>query len=1512
MGRSALYVLGLALRRLRRGTGTTALIVLGVAAGAAVVFGIRAGTTVAQDRAVAQAVERLPDGSRSVRAVWFGVPGQSPLPQPRLDDLARDALAQAGAPAPVGLVLYRETTIAGSFAGLGGVEGLARFVALRSGRLPRTCTPARCEVLRLRGAGRLPDPAGLRLVEVGEAALRSRLLFGDFLAPTDNALEDAQVSPSLAAAAGYHRPPPAPLFLAEGVRTLATAPDLERLYRSYAWVSPLRAGVPRLWEIDALAAGVARARSELQGVTTQFDLIAPVQELRAAQAESERAGHRLALVGGEAAALLFAFAILAAMTVRRDAAAARRRLAWAGARAWQLALLTGVETGALALAGTVLGVLAGIGAGALVAARAGAPVTDVLRQSVLAPGGVVLGIAVAVGAGLVLFGSVVSRPARFRGFSPLDALALGAAVLALVAIRAGDSELTLLLPALVAFAAAVAVARLLRPALRGLERVTRGRSLGLRLASLSLARNPGYAIVATAFLVVSFGLALAAESYRATLGQGERDQAAFAVPRDYLLREDLTRLIPLQDASPLGRAPGDADPVLRLTGSIGRLEGETGITLLGLPPATLPLLHGWRDSFAAKPRAELARALEAEGGLDGLALPAALVVTAPTPVKLAAQVALPRGRFGRVELGVVSGTRRLELNGGTLVGLELKAATKLQERGADAGRAEQGTLSVAVEGQPGALAGWVGVGGATLAGNSVAYTLSPEEATRIRPRVPSDREPVPVLATTRLAAAAGANGLLPLQVGGERVAVRVVATVERFPGVLGQAVVGDVDALLSLLNAARPGAARVNELWIGGTGPALEHALASPPYDVLEVESRQAVAADARRDPIAHGTLLALVAAALVALLLALAGILLTVLGDLRDERGELFDLEAEGASPGLLRGLIRIRAGIVAVAGLAAGAATGLVLAGGSTDLVALTARATAPEPPLRLAVDPWVVGGAIAAYALAASAPGGARDPPRVPARPGAAPGGGDRMSAVVDVRDLFRVHASPEGGVAALQGLTLRVEEGEICVVLGPSGSGKSTLVRIVAGFDRPSAGSVRVAGVDVASLSGAAAARFRSRTLGYADQHYWRALAGELSARELVGVQLGLAGSGREERRRRATELLDRVGLGDRLDAHPRELSGGEQQRVALCAALAHRPRLLVADEPTGDLDAVSARGVLDLIAELVRAEGGTALLVTHNPASAEVADRVVQVRDGRVSDERLEGEASDAVVVGRGGWLRVPEDVLRAAGIGSRATVRLSGRDVIVAATEACVDATQAPLPSRNEAVPAPLSVVATQSPPASRALVVARGLRRSFGEATPIDGLSLDLHGGRLYAVTGPSGSGKTTLLHLLAGLDLPDEGEVVVDGISLAGLDRAGRSELRRRAIAFVGQTVGLVPFLGARENAELSLALRGLEDADGRVAKALAAVGLDEHAERPVSELSAGQRERAALARALASRPLALIADEPTARLDGASALAVGALLAGLARTTGAVVVCATHDPLLIEQADELVRLG
>ena len=506
-----------------------------------------------------------------------------------------------------------------------------------------------------------------------------------------------------------------------------------------------------------------------------------------------------------------------------------------------------------------------------------------------------------------------------------------------------------------------------------------------------------------------------------------------------------------------------------------------------------------------------------------------------------------------------------------------------------------------------------------------------------------------------------------------------------------------------------------------------------------------------------------------------------------------------------------------------------------------------------------------------------------------------------AAIELKEVFRVHSTPEGDAAALQGLSLRVADGEVLTVLGPSGSGKSTLLRLLAGIERPSAGVVRVYGEDLGKLPPRGLSRYRSSLLGYADQHYTRALAPELSARDLVAVQLGLRGTPRTERLRRADELLERVGLADKRGRRPGQLSGGEQQRVALCAALAHRPRVFLADEPTGELDAATADQVYDVLAELVREHGCTTVIVSHDPESARIADRIVRIRDGRVSEEwsRTSGD-SGTIVVGRGGWLRLPEELLLRAGIGEKATARIAeGRLTIEPAA-----GTEVAMPVRGGR--------RAPGPPPGRVVVEARGLHKSYGSTNVLSGLEVELRSGRLHAVTGPSGSGKTTLLHVLAGLELPDGGTVTIDGVDQTALDRAGRAGLRRDKIAYVGQQAGLVPHLSAVENVELVLALRGREDGRFPALEALESVGLSERASHRVGRLSQGERARVAIARAIASRPAVLLADEPTSRLDGANSISVAILLAGLARSTGAAVVCATHDPLVIEQAESQISLS
>lgn len=513
---------------------------------------------------------------------------------------------------------------------------------------------------------------------------------------------------------------------------------------------------------------------------------------------------------------------------------------------------------------------------------------------------------------------------------------------------------------------------------------------------------------------------------------------------------------------------------------------------------------------------------------------------------------------------------------------------------------------------------------------------------------------------------------------------------------------------------------------------------------------------------------------------------------------------------------------------------------------------------------------------------------------------------MTNAVEIRDLFRIYPGAEGGVVALQGLTLDVREGEVCVVLGPSGSGKTTFLRMLAGLDRPSAGSVRTLGADLGRLSRRGLARYRSELLGYADQHYWRALAAELTARELVALQLEFAGAPRRERTVRADGLLERVGLADRGDARPRELSGGEQQRIAVCAALAHRPRLFLADEPTGELDAANARVVYELIGELAREAGATTVLVSHDPESASIADRIVRVRDGRVSEEAaLAAGRDEEIVVGRGGWLRLSEELLRRTGIHARAAASLHERGILLSS----VPGESIPAPDEE---PDPLPRT-TSGETVAELHAAAKTYGRGQTSTQALADLSASFAEGRLAVVTGPSGSGKTTLLHLLAGLELPTDGMVSVRSTDLSALDRDARAVFRARHVGIVGQEPGLTPFLSARENIELSLAIRGVDEdqAQGRALDALAAVGLAGEASRRVADLSSGQRERVAIARAAAARPALLLADEPTSRLDQANALAVARLLLRLARESGAAVVCATHDPLLVEQADDRIDL-
>jgi putative ABC transport system ATP-binding protein len=225
--------------------------------------------------------------------------------------------------------------------------------------------------------------------------------------------------------------------------------------------------------------------------------------------------------------------------------------------------------------------------------------------------------------------------------------------------------------------------------------------------------------------------------------------------------------------------------------------------------------------------------------------------------------------------------------------------------------------------------------------------------------------------------------------------------------------------------------------------------------------------------------------------------------------------------------------------------------------------------------------------------------------------------RDGAMVVAEGLARDYPSGDDIVHALRGVDLRVERGQLVAIRGRSGSGKTTLLNLIGGLDRPTAGSVTVDGDEVSAMSEAQLVTFRRSTVAFIFQAF--GLLPILSAAENVEVPLRLVRAEPRARDERVEELLELVGLGARAAHRPHELSGGEQQRVAIARALANRPKLLLADEPTGQLDSHTGHAIMALLRTVVRTEGVTAVVATHDPALLDLADRVIEIHDGMLSE-----------------------------------------------------------------------------------------------------------------------------------------------------------------------------------------------------------------------------------------------------------------------------------------------------
>ena len=283
-----------------------------------------------------------------------------------------------------------------------------------------------------------------------------------------------------------------------------------------------------------------------------------------------------------------------------------------------------------------------------------------------------------------------------------------------------------------------------------------------------------------------------------------------------------------------------------------------------------------------------------------------------------------------------------------------------------------------------------------------------------------------------------------------------------------------------------------------------------------------------------------------------------------------------------------------------------------------------------------------------------------------------------AFVACENLVKIYKVENLEVVALQGLDLEVNQGEMVALVGASGSGKSTLLNILGALDQPSAGRCVVAGNDLTRLNEGQSARYRGFVVGHVWQQSGRNLLPELTAAENVALPQMLGGVGVIKRYRKARELLDLVGLGDMTGKRPGQLSGGEQQRVAIAVALANRPALLLADEPTGELHSVTADGIFTLLRDLNRQLDLTTIIVTHDATLAAAVNRTIAIRDWRTSTETVRRDAPldsasdqasaviglsgvthvESIVIDRFGRLQLPREAVEGLPFDGRAEVRI--------------------------------------------------------------------------------------------------------------------------------------------------------------------------------------------------------------------------------------------------------------
>ena len=969
----------LVLTRLRRRAGTTFLTVSTVVAATTLIAVVSGIGLIASDATLARAMSPTGADRPVVRVSHYSISN-------------RDAAATAGAmeaalahvepftePSVRGAVFRQRVDLAAPIVDqVLAVDDAEPWTRLIEGRFPQPCLDGqRCEAILLSEApvlgGEVLQPVpGLELTLVGRGLLDDAIPFGalDQRGPVGERVSGGTYQ------TGDERPA---VLLVVGLDAMAASPALEVTGRTYVWTAPLRSSAVHPWTVYALDQALEATQRSLVDEDNAFSVTSPIGALQDELGRARASQGRLVLVEALGVAILLAFAVFLGLVVRADVAGETARLMAAGALRRHRFVFWILEAAIPAAIGAIVGLVTGTALVAWLAARSGSEVGPVLGGSILAPetiAGAALALVVVAGAIVVTAGLGSWGRDGFR-----LAAAVGITTVVVVGWQLGitgslgagslgtsvASPVVVLLPPVIAFLLALAFLLVLPPVLRVLSGRMRRGPLPLRLSLVSVAREPIRSAATLTLLALSMGAIVFAMGWSASLTQGIHDAAAYRTGSDLRVTELGTGLsispsvVPVQRYATLG-ADVTVHPILR---DSSPTQPGGAVEIVGIRPDTLRDLDSWRSDFSSVPRAELASRLqlaEPAGGwrMSGHRLPAGeprltLGFTYEgDPLKLDAIVVTDGGDAASIPMGVmtdgmteVSAPLPAEARGGQLTALIFRHDRMIQGPGH-----EHDVRRATVR-----FAGLDGLTGS----EPIALEVFTVSTVIVRAPQQTDGLEIPAIVSPDLAATADANGSLALHVANDKVIpLRVVATAERVPTVVDAAprfVIVPLDPFLVAQGNAVPGAGRPSEVWISGPSPErlaeVRAKLTDPPFRFAEVQARADLIEHSAGDPLSQSILSALLAAALIGLTLAVGGLLLGATSDLRDESGQLADLEAQGFAPSNLRWHVLARTGWLAVGGGVAGVVVGIVLAVLVTSVLALTPEGTVPIPPL-IAVVP------------------------------------------------------------------------------------------------------------------------------------------------------------------------------------------------------------------------------------------------------------------------------------------------------------------------------------------------------------------------------------------------------------------------------------------------------------------------------------------------------------------------------------------------------------------------------